>query len=249
VSSGWLPANPAKGIKPPKARPKPTLPFSDHEWEKIIWALDSYGEIHPQSPVLVRKQLKALVLVMRHSGIRISETVDLRQDSIDADGRLFLYQAKTGSPVCVPLSPVVIEALKEADSGNPYYFWSNVGTVTTALTHWQSRLKKIFNIAGIPDAHSHRFRDTFSVDLLSKVVSPETVSQLLGHTSIKTTQKLFRQCLTLPEITDLGLPQTVVALKAHSIRPEPGFDGGAYIHLHQAVSVAGAAIAAINIRF
>jgi integrase/recombinase XerD len=46
-------------------------------------------------------------------------------------------------------------------------------------------------MAGVPDGHSHRLRDTFSVDLLQMGVSLETVSQLLGHTSIKTTQKHY----------------------------------------------------------
>jgi site-specific recombinase XerD len=46
-------------------------------------------------------------------------------------------------------------------------------------------------MAGIEDGHSHRLRDTFSVDLLQKGVSLETVSMLLGHTSIKTTQRHY----------------------------------------------------------
>jgi len=46
-------------------------------------------------------------------------------------------------------------------------------------------------MAGIPDGHSHQLRDTFSVDLLQRGVSLETVSQLLGHISIKTTQKHY----------------------------------------------------------
>jgi site-specific recombinase XerD len=46
-------------------------------------------------------------------------------------------------------------------------------------------------MAGVADGHSHRLRDTFSVDLLQNGVSLETVSQLLGHTSIKTTQKHY----------------------------------------------------------
>jgi integrase len=42
--------------------------------------------------------------------------------------------------------------------------------------------------AGLPEGHSHRLRDTFSVELLQKGVSIETVSLLLGHKSIRVTE-------------------------------------------------------------
>ncbi|WP_348269678.1 tyrosine-type recombinase/integrase [Edaphobacter paludis] len=46
-------------------------------------------------------------------------------------------------------------------------------------------------MAGLPEGHSHRLRDTFSVSLLEKSVSLQTVSMLLGHKSIKTTEKHY----------------------------------------------------------
>jgi len=191
VDSEWIAKNPAKGIKLPKLRQVPTLPYSSEEWEKILWALDAYGEIHAQSPERIRRQLKALVLLMRYSGLRISDCVALTRDRIDSSGRLFIYQAKTGSPVMLPIPREVLQALESCDEGNPYYFWSSEGKMKSALTDWQMRLKRVFVIAGIPDGHAHRLRDTFSVDLLSKGVPLQTVSVLLGHTSIKTTEKHY----------------------------------------------------------
>ena len=117
---------------------------------------------------------------MRYSGIRISDPVSLKSDAIDGEGRLFLYQAMTGNPVSIPLPAVVRNALRDADEGNPYYFWSNAGALQTAQTHWQARLQKISKIAGITKGHSYRFRDSFSVDLLSRGVPIQTVAILLG---------------------------------------------------------------------
>ena len=61
---------------------------------------------------------------------------------------------------------------------------------------WRKRLATVFTKAEITKGHSHRYRDTFAVSLLAKGVSLESVSQLLGHQSIRTTQKHYSPCVT-----------------------------------------------------
>lgn len=46
--------------------------------------------------------------------------------------------------------------------------------------------------AKIKGGHSHRFRDTFAVELLLAGVPLETVSLLLGHSSVKITEKHYK---------------------------------------------------------
>lgn len=191
VDSDWIPKNPAKSVKAPVVKHVPTLPFSDEEMEKIIWACESIREAHPKMPADAPKKLKALVLLMRHSGVRISDAV-MFKDSLLKYGKLFLYQAKTGEPVWVPLPKNALEAIADCrEEGREYYFYLQIGTVKTAITDWQWRLRKVYDMAGLPDGHSHRLRDTFAVALLEKGVPIETVSTLLGHTSIKTTEKHY----------------------------------------------------------
>jgi integrase len=52
-------------------------------------------------------------------------------------------------------------------------------------------LAKMFDLAKIPDGHAHRFRDTFAIELLLKGVPLERVSVLLGHRSIKVTERHY----------------------------------------------------------
>ncbi len=189
MASGWNPGNPAKMVRAPLVMQVPTMPFSKDDFEKILWALEVYCERHPQSPPDTQRKLRARILLMRYSGIRISDAVKLSRDRIK-DGRLFLYQAKTGIPVHVPLPKEVLEALSACEEPSGRYFWPG-GTLKTWTTEWQARMKKVFVIAGIPDGHPHRLRDSFSVELLEKEVPLETVSLLLGHKSIKTTEKHY----------------------------------------------------------
>ena len=51
-------------------------------------------------------------------------------------------------------------------------------------------ISRVLAVAGFK-GHPHRFRDTFSVSLLEKGENLHTVQLLLGHTSIKTTEKHY----------------------------------------------------------
>ncbi|MGB6690113.1 MAG: site-specific integrase [Terracidiphilus sp.] len=168
-------------MKAPVVRQVPTLPFSEDEVKKLLWAVDSFREIHPQILESTERRLRAVILLILHSGMRISDVVLLKRERI-TDGKLLIYTQKTGTPVSCPLPKIVLDALKAADEGDPYYFWSGRETTKSMTTEWQERMKKVCVIAGIPDGHFHRLRDTFSVRLLEKGVPLETVAALLGNT-------------------------------------------------------------------
>ena len=63
------------------------------------------------------------------------------------------------------------------------------------MRSWQARLKKVFDLAEVPKgknhAVSHRFRDTFAVELLLAGVPIERASVLLGHQSVRITEKHY----------------------------------------------------------
>ena len=181
--SGWVKRNPAKPIKPPKVKEPQVLPFSDAEMKKILKACDSH-------PISARAtQLRALVLLMRHSGLRIGDACTLKRERIRR-GVLELYTAKSGTKVQIPLNPVVIQALGKIPKTNEFYFWSGTSKRETGVKVWENTFSKMFTRAGI-DGHSHQLRHTFAASLLQKSVSMENVSTLLGHRNIKITQKYY----------------------------------------------------------
>ncbi len=184
VASGWIKENPASKLKAPETTPAPTIPFTREEVEKILNACSKYIDKENNAT-----RLRALVLLLRYSGLRLGDAVTLSRERIK-DGNLFLYTAKTGTPVSCPLPPVVLKALGSI-AAKPYYFWTGASKTKSVKRGWQRALKKLFRLAGVPDGHAHRFRDTFAVELLLAGVPIEHVSILLGHRGVKITEQHY----------------------------------------------------------
>jgi integrase len=159
------------------------LPFTEEEMKNILAACDT----HP-NPERGR-QLKALVLLMRHSGLRIGDACTLSRDRIHK-GMLELHTAKSGTKVRLPLNPVVLEALERVSNPGSFPFWNGESKRRTVVGVWENTFASLFKRAGFP-GHSHRLRHSFAVGLLQKGVSMENVSTLLGHRSIKTTERHY----------------------------------------------------------
>jgi integrase/recombinase XerD len=56
---------------------------------------------------------------------------------------------------------------------------------------YQRAFKKLYELAKVEGGHAHRWRDTFAVELLLARVPLVDVSALLGHQSIKVTEKHY----------------------------------------------------------
>jgi integrase/recombinase XerD len=186
--SGWTSENVALTIKAPLARPMPTLPFSDAEMEKILWAT----EVYPNKGIYgvdSGRRIRVFINLLRYSGLRIRDAATLARDKVH-DNKLLLYTQKTGQPVWLPLPKKIVEELDGLNASGKHFFWSGSGLAKSTVADWQRSLSKVFKIAGI-EGHAHRFRDTFSVNLLKAGIPLETVSILLGHSSIRVTERHY----------------------------------------------------------
>jgi integrase/recombinase XerD len=191
----WVESNAATRIKLPKVSTCPTMPFTTEEMIKIFKTCDGLLVTTQNHGKVNAYRIKPLVLLMRYSGMRISDAVALTTDRLDGK-KLFLYTQKTGVPVYTILPDSVLRALDESPRlTDTRYFWSGNGKLETAVCDWQGRIKEVFDLAGIKkgegNAMSHRFRDTFAVELLLAGVPIERVSILLGHSSVRITEKHY----------------------------------------------------------
>jgi len=176
-ASRWIAENPAEWLKAPKVTSPPTMPFSTEEMAAILAAADSY-------------ETNAMVLLMRYSGLRIGDAATLAASRIH-DGKLMLRTAKTGTVEYLPLPPFLLTALEAVKRSNGYFFWTGASKRSSVADTWRKRLAPVFERAGVAGAHPHRFRDTFAVELLLAGVPLERVSVLLGHSSVKVTEKHY----------------------------------------------------------
>jgi integrase/recombinase XerD len=174
----------------------PTLPLSAKEYEKL---LDATYATFADDPTKAAR-LHALIQLMRWSGLAIRDALTIRRDELIQDKpkglcRIVTARQKTGTHVSVPIPADVAQELLTVHKENSVHvFWSGNGEEESATKNWAKFIAKLFVDAGIKKSGhmmSHRLRDTFAVDLLQKGVPLEEVSKLLGHESIKTTEKHY----------------------------------------------------------
>lgn len=167
----WATENPALDLEMPKVVAKQVAPFEPEEVTKI------------EAEAAKNPRYHAMVLLLRHSGLRIADAVTLPRRRVK-DGKLFLYTAKTGAPVWLPLPDSVIEALKNCPNGsNDFFFSTGEGKRSTAVNNWRDDLARLFRRAGIVHAHPHRFRHTLAAALLEQGVPISDVAMILGNSA------------------------------------------------------------------
>ena len=189
--AGWIAENPARKLKPPNVKPTPTMPFAQDEVIRILAACDRYRDSHGRTAQPNAKRLRGLVLLLRYAGLRIGDATSCPVERLQGD-KLFLYTHKTGAPVHLKLPAFVVENLLSIPrTCEQYWFWSGAGKVDNNTETWRRRLNRLFELAGVKDGHPHRFRDTFSVELLLAGVPIEQVSVLLGHNSVRITERHY----------------------------------------------------------
>jgi integrase/recombinase XerD len=215
--SGWLPRNSAvdmtKGLGKIQVKPVQTGYFIPEEYKAVVDATHIYSDrpsVDKHNSLTVGgHRIRTLTELMRWTGLRIRDAVTLEKNRLTRDPNtglwsVMVYQRKTGDPVYCPIPPHVadlllaIPASQKGNTNEKYFFWTGQGNPKTVVTNWQRSYGKLFKLAGLKEAdgtpkrcHPHMFRDTFAVESLLAGMRLEEVSVILGHSSIKTTERHY----------------------------------------------------------
>ena len=182
VSRKWMSTNPAKEVKPPTVKPKPKEPYTQQEVVRIFSGCDRLGRGHYE-----RSRARAMVLLLRYTGLRISDVATLARNRV-RNRRIYLRTMKNGKPIFLPIPPVlgdILDALPEpkgTQGRSRYFFWSGNGTTRAVIRGATRTLARVFELSEVEGAHAHRFRHTLATALLKKGWTTEDVADVLGST-------------------------------------------------------------------
>ena len=192
---GFLPGNPAQPVKSPKV--EKTLPrhLRPGEIERLIEAPSEEDEVFEARDRAVAELLYA-------SGLRVSELVGLDWTDLDFRGRMLRVLGKGNKERVVPFGRPAAQALeewrvhwaavrarnREADAGEPVFLNKHGRRLSDRMVRFT--IDRRTTAAGVPEGvHPHTLRHTFATHLLEEGADLRTIQELLGHSSLSTTQR------------------------------------------------------------
>lgn len=191
VAEGLVESNPADVVSAPKlARSLPrTIPPADMARLLSVWR-------GSDKPADMRN--RAILEFLYACGARISETSGLLLENVDFDAGQVRVFGKGSKERIVPLHEIAIASMRDylfnarpallAGKENPYFFVSTRGNQMSP-----DALRKMFKqsllAAGLDQTLSpHDMRHTFATDLVEGGADLRSVQEMLGHSSLSTTQ-------------------------------------------------------------
>ena len=189
---GWLKREDTVKVDPTE---NVTFPKKDHKLPRFLESeemgsfLDGVGGKEPED-----KRDRAILELLYSTGMRVSELTGLDLDSIDTVNNLARVFGKGGKERIIPLGGRAKEAvqdyvkLRTADESMPALFLNGKGrrlgtrAVRFILDKWCKTAKLGKHIS------PHSIRHSFATHLLDRGADLRSVQELLGHSSLATTQ-------------------------------------------------------------
>ena len=146
----------------------------------------------PSSLIEIRDM--AIVEVMYSSGLRVTETVNINIADFEEEMSFLRVLGKGSKTRLVPMGRFAVSAInnwiverKKIATNTDALFLNSKGTRLTVRSV-QLRLKKMALKQGLPPIHPHMLRHSFATHMLESSGDLRTIQELLGHSSLSTTQ-------------------------------------------------------------
>jgi site-specific recombinase XerD len=183
IANGWLDKDPFVKYKP-KVK----------EVTRDYLTIDEMEQMMNKNFASERiKQVRDIFMFCCYTGLAYADVKKLKRNEIaialDGQKWIFTSRQKTGTASRVPLLPTALQIIKKYED---HPECSEQGRLLPVLSNQKmnSYLKEIADVCGISkDLTFHIARHTFATTVtLANGVSIESVSKMLGHTNIRTTQ-------------------------------------------------------------
>ncbi|MFC6274792.1 tyrosine recombinase XerC [Levilactobacillus tangyuanensis] len=167
-------------------------------YEREMTALFVAAAANPNDQLATRDS--ALLEVLYGTGIRVSECVNLTLTDVDFDNRIMLIHGKGNKERYVPFGHYASDALQayfnaarspimaQNDQAHDFVFINYRGEQLTSagVTYLLNQIIQRSTLT--TDIHPHMLRHTFATHLLNRGADLRSVQELLGHSSLSTTQ-------------------------------------------------------------
>ncbi len=185
-----LPANKAEHLALPRRWKRLPRALTDAEIRKLL------APIRPESPASLCDQ--AILELAYASGLRLAELRRLRLEQIHLDAGFINVIGKGNKERVLPVGRKAVEAVRRyLEVGRPglvtkrspaAVFLTKRGTPFAPVTLWL-RIKRRVRLADIAkNVTPHMLRHSFATHLLDHGADLRVIQELLGHTSIATTE-------------------------------------------------------------
>ncbi|SFF99032.1 integrase/recombinase XerC/integrase/recombinase XerD [Halobacillus alkaliphilus] len=177
VEQGKVPDNPFKFqefVTEQRSTPKW---LTRNEQNHLIRTIRKHGNI---------KEL-AMVTTLLHTGLRIQEICDLKQEHVqltERTGKVFVQQGKMDRQRTIKLNKSARETLKtylEQFQPTGIYLFESQRSPQMTTRSVQHIIKKYKKLTGIAHLTAHALRHTFGHELVNNKVPFDVVAQLMGH--------------------------------------------------------------------
>ena len=146
----------------------------------------------PSNTIEIRDM--AIVELMYSSGLRVSETVSINISDFEENMSFLRVIGKGSKTRLVPMGRFAINAINnwlnervKISNNTPALFLNSKGS-RLSVRSIQLRLKKMAIKQGLPPVHPHMLRHSFATHMLESSGDLRTIQELLGHSSLSTTQ-------------------------------------------------------------
>ncbi len=193
VNERTLNTNPAENLHQPKqARYLPNVLTVD----ETLRLLEAPQTLIPPGKYVLRD--KAILELLYATGVRVSELINIQQQSLYLDAGFIRIFGKGSKERLVPVGNSAIAWVKRyqtelrlslvQQNSYDYLFLNSRGIKLTRMALF-AMVRKYAVMAGIEKSISpHTFRHTFATHLLEGGADLRAVQEMLGHSSIVTTQ-------------------------------------------------------------
>jgi len=151
---------------------------------------DELGRTLDEVEKIKNPHVKAGFVLLLHTGCRLSEALRAKWTDLDVEaGRWTIPTTKSGKPQIVPLSPLVVDALKALPRVGVYIVAGADPNV--ARTDLKKPWAKLCKDAQLPDdVHLHDLRRSFGLSI-AREAGIAVASKLLTHSDIRVTAKHY----------------------------------------------------------